>query len=358
MKTYIKFLIFIFLKSLVFVSLILLSLIFILNLLTELDFFKDIQVSSYYTIYIALLNSPSLLFEMFPFVFLLATQVLFITLLNDNQIQIFKYSGIKNSKIMIILSSISFLIGIMIIIFFYNLSSNLKNFYLEEKIKHTLDGKYLAVITNNGLWIKDVIDNKINIINASKIDQNLLLNVFITEFNENFEVIRNIKSEKIDIKNDIWIIYDAYIYDKNGNIIKNDYFDFASNFDYKKIQSLFSNLASLSLVELFELRNNYKSLSYSTTEVDVQIQKIISYPLYFTLMTILAAIIMFNTKRYKSITVKLTFGLFLSVIIYYMNNFFMILGNTEKIPIIISIWIPLTILLMFNSIALIKINEK
>ena len=196
MKTYIKFLIFVFFKSFIFVSLVLLSLIFILNILTELEFFKNLQVSSYYPIYIALLNSPAMLFEVFPFVFLLTTQVFFLNLFNNNQIQIFKYSGLKNSKILLILSIISFSIGIFIITFFYNFSSNLKNFYLEQKIKHTLDGKYLAVITNNGLWIKDIVQNKINIINASKIDQNFLLDVFITEFDEQFQVIKNIKSQK------------------------------------------------------------------------------------------------------------------------------------------------------------------
>ena len=358
MKTYIKFLIYIFVKSFFFVSLVLLSLIFILNLLTELEFFKNIQVSTYYPMYIALLNTPSLLFEMFPFVFLLTTQVFFVNLLNNNQIQIFKYSGLKNSKIMIILSMISFSIGIILIMFFYNLSSNLKNIYLEEKIKHTLDGKYLAVITNNGLWIKDVVNKKVNIINASKIDKNLLLNVFITEFNEEFNIARNIQSQKIDIKNKRWIIYDAKVYDNNGGVEKKEIINFESNFDYIKIQSLYSNLSSLSLLELFELRKNYISLSYSTTEVDVQIQKIISFPLYFTLMTILAAILMFNTKKFKNTTFKLAIGLFLSVIIYYMNNFFIILGNTEKIPVLISIWIPLFIILLFNSIAMIKINEK
>ena len=358
MKTYIKFLIYIFIKSFVFVSLVLLSLIFILNLLTELEFFKNIQVKTYYPMYIALLNTPSLLFEMFPFVFLLTTQVFFVNLLNNNQIQIFKYSGLKNSSIMIILSTLSFSIGIILIIFFYNLSSNLKNFYLEEKIKHTLDGKYLAVITNNGLWIKDIVSQKVNIINASKIDRNLLLNVFITEFDEKFEVIRNIQSQKIDIKNKIWKIYDANIYNNNGSVEKIDNINFKSNFDYKKIQSLFSNLSSLSLLELFELRKNYKTLSYSTTEVDVQIQKIISFPLYFTLMTLLAALLMFNTKKFKNTTFKLAIGLFMSVIIYYMNNFFMILGNTEKIPVLISIWVPLFVILIINSIAMIKINEK
>ena len=358
MKTYIKFLIFIFIKSLIFVSLVLLSLIFILNILTELEFFKNIQVSSYFPIYIALLNSPSLLFEMFPFVFLLTTQVFFLNLFNNNQIQVFKYSGLKNSKILFILSIVSFSIGIFIITFFYNLSSNLKNFYLEEKTKHTLDGKYLAVITNNGLWIKDVVKGKINIINASKIDKNFLLNVFITEFNEEFEVIKNIKSDKVDIKNNNWTVYDAIIYKKNGNVKKVDILEIYSNFDYQKIQSLFSNLSSLSIIELFSLRNNYKSLNYSTTEVDNKKKKIVSYPLYFTLMTILAAIIMFNTKKFKNVTLKLAIGLFISVIIYYMNNFFLIMGNTEKIPVLISIWAPLSGLLFLNSIAILKINEK
>ena len=61
---------------------------------------------------------------------------------------------------------------------FYNFSSSLKNFYLELKSQHTTDGKYLAVITKNGLWIKDKIDNKILIINSSKIDQEYLIGNF------------------------------------------------------------------------------------------------------------------------------------------------------------------------------------
>ena len=54
-----------------------------------------------------------------------------------------------------------------------------KNFYLEKKSQYTSDGKYLAVITKNGLWIKDEIDNKIYIINSSEIKDNFLIDNFI-----------------------------------------------------------------------------------------------------------------------------------------------------------------------------------
>ena len=80
---------------------------------------------------------------------------------------------------------------------FYNISSNFKNLYLEIKSKYTTDGKYLAVITNNGLWIKDIVDEKTFIINSSEIDGNFLLNNFITEFDNDYNVIRNLRSKKL-----------------------------------------------------------------------------------------------------------------------------------------------------------------
>ena len=46
MKIYIKFFTLIFLKSLLYVISIMFSLIFILNLLTELEFFKEIEVDT------------------------------------------------------------------------------------------------------------------------------------------------------------------------------------------------------------------------------------------------------------------------------------------------------------------------
>ncbi|MDB3988023.1 LptF/LptG family permease, partial [Candidatus Pelagibacter sp.] len=272
-------------------------------------------------------------------------------------IEIFKYSGLKNSKIISVIGIFSFFLGIFIITIFYNLSSNLKNVYLELKNKYSSDDKYLAVITKNGLWIKDKINNNIAIVNASKIDGVFLRETFISEFDENFDIIRNIQSNKIDIKSREWIAYDVTIYEDNTTVKKSK-LKIISNFDYEKIQSLFSNLSSLTLIELFNLKKNYQSLNYSTTEVDLQLLKVVSYPVYLTLMTLLSSIIMLSTKQLKGSTLKISFGLFASVVIYYINNFFNVMGKTEKISLIPSIIVPLIILIIINSIFLYRINEK
>ena len=357
MKTYIKFLIKIFLTSFINIFFIMLSLVIIINLISELDFFKENTVNLLFPIYLSFLNSPTSLFEMLPFLTLISTQLFFIKLENNNEIQIFKYSGLKNSHILKILSITSILMGLFSVIVFYNFSSKLKNFYIELKSPFTTDNKYLAIITKNGLWIKDVVDNSQIIVNSSEIKNNFLINNFISEFNENYEIKKNIYSKEINIKDKNWIVTDAQITEKNST--KNyEEIIFKTNFDYERIQSLFSNLDSMSFLGLLELKKNYQSIRYSTTDIDIQIHKIISLPFYLMLITILSSIIMINTKNFKSTFLKITTGLFCSVIIYYINNFFYVLGNTEKIPYILSVWFPILILLIVNYLFGRKINEK
>ena len=69
--------------------------------------------------------------------------------------------------------------------------------HLETKQNYTDDKKYLAVITNNGLWIKDIYNERIMMINASSFNNNELVDAYISEFNINFEIIRNIKTSRI-----------------------------------------------------------------------------------------------------------------------------------------------------------------
>ena len=356
-KVYIKFLISIFLKSVLYVSLITISLAFILNLISELDFFKQLEVNLYFPLLLSVLNSPDLVFEMFPFIFLIATQLFFIKLFENKEIEVFKYSGLKNTSILGILATISFITSLLIVILFYNFASSLKSIYLELKSPYTKDGKYLAVITKNGLWIKDKINNKILMINSSGFENKFLIGTFITEFDNDFNVVRNIQSNKIDISKNEWIIYDAKIFKRNQYEIVNK-LNFQSNFNLERIQTLYSTLSALNIFELNELRNNYKKLNYSVTEIDLQILKLLSYPIYLLLISIFASLIMLNIKHISSTTYKISLGLFFSVIIYYLNNFSQVLGSTEKIPLVISIFVPLIIIFIINSIMIIRINEK
>ena len=357
-KTYQKYLTKTFISLLLQITFVFFSLIIILSLFEEINYFKDLDTNFFYPIFLTFLNSPSIVYNIFPFIFLISTIFFFIKISEKNELNIYKRYGLTNFKILKLILFISFLLGIIIVIFFYTFSSKLKHLHLEIKNSYSSDNKYLAVITENGLWIKDEIDNVINIVSADRINKNFLINVSITQFNKKFELIQSINSKKIDISKSNWVI-------KNANISKNNFTQknvkniiFKSHFDIEKINNLFSNLSSLTFWQLKKLKKDYKSLGYSTLDINTHLEKIYAYPIYLSIMTLFAGIIMLNIKFNKPKIFNIILGILLSVVIYYINYFSNILGENGKISTTLSVWMPLLILSLISSIGLVRINEK
>ena len=94
--TYKKNIISSFLKNIFIISILFFSLIIILNILEEITFFKDIETSYGVPAYLTLLNSFSILFEIFPFIFLIGTMFFFIETLEKNELVIYKSNGVSN----------------------------------------------------------------------------------------------------------------------------------------------------------------------------------------------------------------------------------------------------------------------
>ena len=201
-----KYLINLFLKKTFLIFLIFLSLVYVLNLFEEVSFFKDVNSDIILPLITTTLNAPSIVYILFPFIFLIAAQLFFIDLIEKNELDLLKINGYTNIKIVSIIAIVSFFVGILIVTFFYNFSSKLKFLYLEFKNSYSLDDKYLAVINQNGLWIKDTVNTESFIINATKIDEQFLKNVTITIFNKDFKIQKIISSKNVDISSKNWLI--------------------------------------------------------------------------------------------------------------------------------------------------------
>ena len=109
---------------------------------------------------------------------------------------------------------------------------------------------------------------------------------------------------------------------------------------------------------LFDLKKDYSVVNYSTIEIEYHLQKILSYPIFLTVMSILSIVLMMNIKFQKSKVIYIIFGILLSVTIYYINYFFGIIGKNERLPLLVALWLPQVILIIISIIGSIKINEK
>ena len=357
-KIYQKYLITNFLIKFFYISLIFLALTFILNILEEISFVKNLDINIWYPYFLTLLNLPITIFEIFPFIFLLTTQFLFFELFKKQELDLLKKNGLSNLKIIKVLFLSSIIMGIISVGIYYNLASKLKFHYLNLKNQLSNDNKYLAMVTDSGLWIKDEINENTLIVKSSLIKGNILHKTIINEFNEDFTLVRTIQSEKINIKDNNWEIYDPIVTIDNISNKDLTMITLKTNFDKEKINSLFSNISTLNLINLFTLKKEYEAIGYSSDEILLQILKLFTVPLFYGILTVLSSIIMFNYSRNSSLLFNIILGVIMSVLIYYMNFIFSSLANNGRLPITISIFFPLFILSFISIIGLINVNEK
>ena len=357
-KTYQQYLIKSLLKYIFLISGIFLILSFLLNIIEEIRFFKNLDLGISYSFLLTFLNVPSIVYEIFPFIFLISTQMFFVNLFEKEELIVLKKHGLDNLVLIKILITTSLVCGILIVSLFYTFSAQMKHSYLSFKNKFTNDNKYLAVVNENGLWIKDEVDNSINIINAETFENDTLKKLIITQMDKDFNIVKTIIGKSANIQKNTWKIKNVEVHEIEKSRANHDQILFKTNFNKEKLNNIFSNLTSLTFFQLLSMSKDYNQLGYSTIEINSHLHKLYSFPIYLMIMSLMGGILMLNIKYNKSKIVNITIGIILSVIIYYLNYFINLLGTNEKIPIILSIWLPHLILFLFCLTFLIRINEN
>ncbi len=359
-KKYQNYLTRLFLKNILVISLVFIFLSFFLNIFEEIKYFENKNTEIYYPVILTILNIPSILFEILPFIFLLGVMFFFINLFEKDEIELLRSHGINNLKITAIISLVSLIIGMLLIIIYYSFSANLKSLYLNIKYKYSDTGNHLAIVNEDGLWIKEKnkLGDRIFIINAGGYKKNELENIKITELNKEYKLINTITSEQADISDKIWDLKNVKIYssEKKKRSVLN--YNYESTFNSEIISNLYSNLSSLNIMQLIKLEENYKSIGYSATEVKLHLHKIYSLPLYLALTVIIGSLLMFKFNFIKSKFFLIVIGVLVSVIFYYINYFSILFGKNETVPVLVSVWLPQVIMFLICTIGLLKLNEN
>ena len=359
-KKYHSYLTKLFLKNVLIILLVFIFLSFFLNIFEELKYFENKENKIYYPIILTILNIPSIIFEILPFIFLLGVMFFFINLFERDEIELLRSNGVDNFKITTIVSLVSLIMGIILIFVYYSFSANLKSLYLNIKYQYSNSSDHLAVVNEGGLWIKEKgKDNQnIFIINAQTYKKDTLENIKITQVDKNYILVNTILAKEGEISEKDWILKNVRVYsnEKKTEFILN--YKYSSSFNSKIIANLYSNLNSLNIFQLLKLEKNYESIGYSATDVKLHLNKIYSLPIYLTLTAVIGALLMLKLNIIKSKFFLVVVGVIVSVIFYYINYFSILFGKNETLPVYISVCFPQVIMFLVCMIGLTRLNEN
>ena len=349
-----------FFKIVINTSLIFFCLGFVLNLFEEINFFKDLEVGLNIPIILSFLFVPSLLYNMFPFVILISGIWFFLKIKKTDEIIALKVSGISNFSIIIIPSIVSIILGILIITAFNPITSVLVKKYEIIKGSYEKDQEYLAAITVNGIWIKEKNINKNNIIRSSNLNNENLIRVTIYEFDKENNFVKRIEAKSANISSFNWILKDVTIIDADGNYLSSNIsrLDYISMYDIQKIKSLYSNLDTISFWNLKNEIQLLEARGYSTREMEAKFQRSFAFPFFLLSMVLLSGVFTLGMTFKENNWSYVFIAIITSVLIFYFNDFSAALGKTEKLPILISVWMPIVIIFIFSGAGVIHANQK
>jgi len=349
-----------FIKIVINTSIIFFALVFIMNLFEEINFFKEIDVNINTPIILSLLFTPSLLYNFFPFVILLSGIWFFLKIKKSDELTAINISGMSNLSIILIPGILSIILGIFFMTAINPITSVLVKKYETIKGSYEKDQEYLAAITENGIWIKEKDLQKNNIIRSLQLKNENLVDVTIYEFDRENNFVRRIEAESANISSLKWSLKNVNITNADGLLtsknIKN--ISYISKYDIKKIKSLYSNLDTISFWNLEKEIKLLKQRGYSTKEMEAKLHRSFAFPFFLLSMLLLSSFFTLGTRFSESNWTYVFITIISSILIFFFNDFSAMLGKTDKLPIEISVWMPIVIIFILSSVGIIHANQK
>ena len=352
-----------YISSLFVVIAVMLSIILLINLLDEFNFFKSKKDLKFiFFIIFTILKIPSVLINLFPFIILFAGITFYLKIYNHNEVISLRVMGYSNIQIILIPALTSFVIGYVIVFLIVPFSSSMLKYYEELRSQYN-ETKNLVFVNETGIWILDKNEKEKNIIRIEKINKDFstINQVTIYNYDLSNNFIKRIDANEGVIKDKNWQLNKVYIVTANKKNNKENYlnlYNYTSNININEIKNVYKNTETTSLLNINKEMLILEDKGYSTIDLRIRYQKLISYPIYLLAMSILSGLMIINLGKTSNYLKYGSYGVLISIIIYFLNDLSITIAKSGIISVDFSVWIPIFLIILINLVGITQVNAK
>lgn len=359
-KVLIKYLIKEFSFSLLIFTIIFSSLIIFTTYIEEIIFFKNKEINENFflsTFILTLVKSPTIILNFSPFIFLFSGIFFYVKFIKNNEIMPMSLSGFSKNFITLIPGVYSFILGVFIVLFLSPITSELSKYYETIKKKYS-DNENLIIMSQTGIWIKEIQNNNTFIIRADKIteeDFSKLKNASIYIFNNN-KFKGRIDGSQVFIEGLNWKIKNANLFFPNEKP-KIENYNYISKIDLEKLKNFFNNSDIFSIWNIHKELKEIRERGYYGQEIIIKLNKYLSLPFMLFSMIVLSTLFTLNISYTFNNFIYIFFGVLAGIMVYFLGDLSIAIGKSGKIPLILSVWIPVILIMTFSTYSLIRNDE-
>ena len=352
-----------YIKSLFIVIAVMLSIVLLINLLDEFNFFKSKKDLKFiFFITFTILKIPNVLINLFPFIVLFGGIVFYLKIYNHNEVISLRVMGYSNIQIILIPALTSFVIGYIIVFLIVPFSSSMLRYYEDLRSEYN-ETKNLVFVNETGIWILDKNEKEKNIIRIEKIskDFSAVSQITIYNYDSSNNFIKRIDATEGFIKDKNWQLNKVHIISSNKKNNKENYlnnYNYISNVNINELKNVYKNTDTTSLLDINKEMSILEDKGYSTTDLRIRYQKLISFPIYLLAMSILSGLMIINLGKTSNYLKYGSYGVIISVIIYFLNDLSITIAKSGIISVDFSVWIPIFLIILINLVGITQVNAK
>jgi lipopolysaccharide export system permease protein len=352
-----------YMKSLFVVIAVMLSIILLINLLDEFNFFKSKKDLKFiFFLIFTVLKIPNVLINLFPFIVLFAGIVFYLKIYNHNEVISLRVMGYSNIQIILIPALTSFVIGYVIVFLIVPFSSSMLRYYEDLRSEYN-ETKNLVFVNETGIWILDKNEKEKNIIRIEKInkDFSVMSQITIYNYDASNNFIRRIDAIEGTIKDKNWLLNKVNIISINKKNNKDNYlnnYNYTSNVNISELKNVYKNTETTSLLDINKEMLILEDKGYSTIDLRIRYQKLISFPIYLLAMSILSGLMIINLGKTSNYLKYGSYGVIISIIIYFLNDLSITIAKSGIISVDFSVWIPIFLIILINLVGITQVNAK
>jgi lipopolysaccharide export system permease protein len=352
-----------YIKSLFVVIAVMLSIILLINLLDEFNFFKSKKDLKFiFFIIFTILKIPNVLINLFPFIVLFGGIVFYLKIYNHNEVISLRVMGYSNIQIILIPALTSFIVGYIIVFLIVPFSSSMLKYYEELRSEYN-ETKNLVFVNETGIWILDKNEKEKNIIRIEKINKDftILNQITIYNYDSSNNFIKRIDADEAIIKDKNWQLNRVHIITTNKKDNKENYlnnYNYNSNININELKNVYKNTETTSLLDINKEMLILEDKGYSTIDLRIRYQKLISFPIYLLAMSILSGLMIINLGKTSNYLKYGSYGVIISIIIYFLNDLSITIAKSGIISVDFSVWIPIFLIILINLVGITQVNAK
>jgi lipopolysaccharide export system permease protein len=325
------------------------STIFIFDLLETLRRSAGKGIAFSTTLHMVFLKLPSTFLDLTPFVILITTWIVFFRLMRGRELIIMRMSGLSVWQVLSPILIFVFVLKIFDLFLLNPLAAGLYANFERIESRKIYQREDQITISANGLWVRQADHHGQFILHSRDIENRVLNDVTIFEFDEHGKFIRRFDAKKgyfAPGKLDLSDVSSA-----QPNAIEEHYnsYVFLSDLTYEQILEKSAHPKTISFWKLPEFINFLDKLKLSTHKYRLHWHSLIANIFLVMAMVILAAGGIFFQLGRQTVMRHLATTIGLGFSIFFISDVSYSLGIAATVPILLATWAPVLISILVGG---------